>query len=121
MQKTDHMTAEQFRDYIKTKTLPSKSKYNAKPKEVDGIRFSSTKEADRYVALKLMQNGNEITALQRQVKFKLVGCTYFLDFMYFDYSTKQMVYEDTKGMRLSSYKIKKRQMFELYGITILET
>ena len=119
----EKMTVTEFRDLYGNGNYPSKSKskYNAVPKVVDQIRFASTKEANRYADLKFMENAGEITALQRQVKFKLVGCNYFADSCYFDYSTKQWITEDTKGFKTATYKTKRKQMFEVYGITILET
>ena len=83
----EKITVTEFRDLYGNGKYPSKSKskYNAVPKVVDQIRFASTKEANRYADLKFMENAGEITALQRQVKFKLVGCNYFADFCYFDY------------------------------------
>ncbi len=120
VEKKDTMSAEEWRLFINGRNESTKNKYHAKPKEVEGIRFASTKEADRYATLKCMQNANEITGLQRQVKFKLVGCNYFLDFMYFDYASKQMIFEDVKGVRTPTYKIKKKQMKEIYNIEIKE-
>ena len=89
-----------------------------------GLVFDSEKEANRYTDLKLLQNAKKITALQMQVPFVLVGCKYIADFVYFDMEKKEFIVEDVKSVatrRLSTYRIKNKQMFELYGIRILET
>lgn len=90
-----------------------------------GLVFDSEKEANRYTDLKLLQNAKKITALQMQVPFVLVGCTYVADFVYFDMEgRKEFIVEDVKSVatrKLSTYRIKNKQMFELYGIRILET
>lgn len=100
---------------------PKKHKYNAKRTEVDGISFDSKKEAERYSALKLLENGRYITGLAIQVKFPLEGGSYIADFTYYDIELKCFVVEDTKGVRTSEYRFKKRAMKERYGIEILET
>ena len=37
------------------------------------------------------------------------------------YEKKQFVVEDSKGCRTDVYKLKRKMMIEIYGITILET
>ena len=117
MQK-DSITAAEYQALLKGE---KKHKYGAKPKTTDGIYFQSTGEADRYTTLKMLENAKEITGLQRQVPFKLTGCVYKLDFMYFDYRTKQMVFEDFKGCKTAEYRLKKKMMKELWGIEITES
>lgn len=103
-----------------------KSKYHAVKEEVDGITFASRKEAQRYRELKLMERAKAIQDLQIQVAFPLIKKSaygreikYIADFVYYD--NGHMVVEDTKGFRTDVYKIKKRLMAEIYGITIKET
>lgn len=101
-----------------------RSKYGNKKVTTDGITFDSEKESKRYVHLKLLENAKKITALQMQVPFVLVGCKYIADFVYFDFESKSFVVEDVKSVatrKLSTYRIKNKQMFELYGIKIIET
>ena len=102
-----------------------KNKYGNKRTTLSsGLVFDSEKESKRYVDLKLLQNAKKITALQMQVPFVLVGCKYVADFVYFDMEKKEFVVEDVKSVatrKLSTYRIKNKQMFELYGIKILET
>lgn len=49
------------------------TKYHAQTTEVDGIKFASKKEAKRYAELVLMEKAHEITGLERQRKFTLIG------------------------------------------------
>lgn len=102
------------------------SKYNAKRKEVDGIKFDSTKEADRYCQLKLLLRANEISDLQLQVPYVLIEKSkwgrevkYYADFVYKEGG--EIIVEDCKGMRLPLYKLKKRLFQEKYNIDIKET
>lgn len=102
-----------------------KSKYgNTKVTLSSGLKFDSTKEANRYTELKMLENAGEITALNMQVKFKLTASKYYADFTYFDYRKKQFIVEDVKSKatrKLTPFRMKKREMKELYGIEILET
>lgn len=109
-----------------------KSKYHNKKVMIDGIKFDSKKEANRYQELKLMQRAGIITDLQRQVKYVLVPsqkgddgrvierpCTYIADFVYIDENGKTVI-EDTKGYRTSDYKIKRKLMLYIHGVKINE-
>ena len=118
---SETISVEQYRQMLNSKTKVSTHKYGAKPKEVDGIRFASTKEANRYTDLRLMENAGEITALCTQVKFKLEGGSYIADFVYFDCKLREWIVEDCKGMRTPAYRRSKKAMKERYGIEILET
>lgn len=107
------------------------SKYHNKQVTVDGIRFDSIREANRWQELKLMERAHEITDLQRQVPFKLVptcktrrgktvyGVSYIADFVYRDNFGRQVV-EDSKGFKTDSYKLKYKLMLWIYGIEIQE-
>ena len=64
-----------------------KRKYNNIITEIDGIKFHSRKEANRYTELKMMIRAGEITQLELQKQFKieingLKVCTYICDFYY---------------------------------------
>lgn len=106
-------------------------KYHNKPTKVDGLRFDSKKEAQRYQELLLMQRAGVITNLQRQVYyllkptqrdksgkllFKKLG--YVADFVY--RQNGELVVEDVKGMKTPLYKWKRAEMYEKYGILIKE-
>jgi hypothetical protein len=83
-------------------------KYNAKSKVVDGIKFSSKKEANRYIDLKTLQKAGVITDLQLQPKFRVQDgfiyngerirpINYTADFKYYDTKREVTVVEEVKG------------------------
>jgi len=125
----DIWTAEQFRDYGRTKVVPqpkSRLKYNNVKKEVDGKKFDSTKESKRYLELKSMVERGEISELHEQVKFTFAHngvkiCSYIADFTY-NKDGKEVV-EDVKSemtKKLPVYKMKKKMMVAFFGIEINE-
>lgn len=105
--------------------MQSYSKYRAKKTEVDGIKFDSKREANRYCELKLLEKANEIRNLELQPRFLLqdkfkdkTGTThrkieYVADFMYVDKDNKKIV-EDVKGVLTDVYKIKKKMFLKIY-------
>ncbi len=101
------------------------SKYNAVRTEVDGFIFDSKAEARRYSELKLAEQAGEITALELQPKFSIDIngkhiCTYIADFKYTDNRTGRTVIEDVKGVKTPVYRLKKKLVEALHGITIQE-
>lgn len=109
----------------------SQSKRKSKYAAVRSGGYDSKKEHRRACQLKLMERVGRISNLREQVRFELIPaqrdangnevkpCCYFADFVYNDLSGKQIV-EDTKGVRTDVYKIKKKLMLQVYGITITE-
>ena len=119
-----------------------KNKYHAKKVTICGIEFDSKKEGMRWLLLKDMERTGEISGLQRQVSFELLPAIwrdevvhlktkdkierrlvqravhYVADFVYTQ-DGKQVV-EDTKGLRLPDYILKKKMMLALKGIDIVE-
>ena len=101
------------------------SKYRNVKTEVDGIVFDSAKEAGRYGELKYLIDAGEIQHLVLQPKLQieiegvLIG-SYFADFLYFDVCKGEHVYEDVKGMRTETYRLKKKLVEAQYGIEITE-
>lgn len=107
-----------------------KSKYKNEPEIVDGIRFPSKKEARRYRELKLLVRAGEIDNLRMQVEYDLIPkmkapdgsairkTSYVADFVYIQDGTE--VVEDVKGFKTEVYKLKKKLMYEKYGIWINE-
>ena len=121
-------------------------KYNNKKIIVDGIKFDSKKEAKRYKELKMLEKAGIISNLQRQVKYTLIPaqyehtgevytkgnnkgkpkkgrliereCAYYADFVYI--CDGETVVEDTKGMKTPDYIIKRKLMFYLHNIRIVE-
>lgn len=112
-------------------SMGRKNKYGAKATVVDGIRFDSMREANRYQELKLLERAGEIIHLRIQPEFELnawsngdrpiVG-TYRGDFSYFDMRAKDRVVEDVKSpaTKTALYRWKKRHMRAQYGIEIRE-
>ena len=95
-------------------------KYGNRKTVVDGIKFDSKAEAERYRELKLMEQAGIITDLQLQPKFPLIptfrkngqtfrGITYIADFAYTENGRK--VVEDVKVFKTAVYKLK-RKLFE---------
>jgi len=94
--------------------LPSKpgsSKYCAKRCEVDGEKFDSKLERDRWLALRAMEQAGEISRMRRQVVYPLlvqgvqIG-KYIADFVYLRDGLE--VIEDAKGVlpALGAWKLK---------------
>ena len=114
--------------------LPKKRKYRNTTTTVDGIRFDSRKEANRYCELQLMQRAGEISELRRQVVFTLIPAQYVAgkcaerpvkyvaDFVYVDNATGKTVVEDVKSdaTRTPEYIIKRKLMLYRYEIQIRE-
>lgn len=100
--------------------IEKQHKYKAKPTAVDGIRFASEKEAERYGQLKLLERAGKISRLELQVPYKLViEETYLADFRYVE--NGETVVEDAKGFLTKEYKRKRKAMKKQHGVTILET
>ena len=125
-------------------------KYNNKKVMVDGIKFDSKKEAERYKELKMLERAGHITGLQRQVKYALVPaqyepsdeiytkgkekgkpkkgkliereCAYYADFVYTE--NGKTVVEDVKGYRdgqaYNLFTIKRKLMLYVHNIKIKE-
>lgn len=98
------------------------SKYHSKKVVIDGIKFHSKKEGERYIQLKLLKNAGLIKDLELQKSFELQptfkknGKTYrkivyIADFCYFDNHLGKYIVEDVKGFKTKEYALKKK-MFE---------
>lgn len=113
----------------RTYNYPYKTnKYHNQKIEIDGIKFDSKKEANRYYDLKLLLRAGEIRDLSRQVPFVIVPksqygreLTYIADFAYKD-KNGNLVVEDVKSpaTRTRLYMLKKRLVAEKYNIRIKE-
>ena len=109
-------------------STPVRSKYRAQPKVVDNVRFASTKEADRYEALKLLERVGAIRALVLQPRFDLVTNrgdvvgSYVADFRYFSLEHQKEIIEDVKSPATATplYKLKKKIAESCHAITITE-
>ena len=105
-----------------------KNKYNAQ--KTGG--YDSKKEYRRACKLKELLRSGEISDLREQVKYVLIPtqrdssgnliekeCSYYADFVYRD-KNGNLVVEDTKGVRTSEYRLKKKLMLQVHGIHIKE-
>ena len=113
-------------------------KYGTQKTEIDGMKFDSKHEANRWTELKYMERAGLITDLQRQVTFVLIpvqrdykgkvierSVKYIADFVYCanDGNGWEQVVEDAKSpvTRTNAvYKIKKKLMLSRFGIQIKE-
>ena len=110
-------------------------KYGNKKTEVDGIKFDSKKEAERYSVLKELEDSGDIDCLELQPEYVVMepfrhegkairAIKYIADFRYVDEGGA--VVEDVKGFRTEVYKIK-RKLFLKYiaenlpGVRFIET
>lgn len=115
-------------------------KYRAHKTVIDGITFASKKEANRYLELKLLLRAGKISDLQMQVPFVLIEshrrkdgkmemkCKYVADFTYYKIiapGKTEYVVEDVKGFKGGAayqlFTIKRKLMYEKYGIEVKET
>ncbi len=111
-----------------TKCPNKESKYHNKLTIVEGIKFDSKKESQRYLDLRMMQKFGLISKLeiQKRYDFKINDflVTYYkADFTYFNKEGKYIV-EDVKSeitRKNTVYRIKKKLMKAIYNIEILET
>ena len=107
------------------------SKYNSERTTIGGETFDSRKEAERWVVLRAKEERGEISDLRRQVKYVLIpaqykdgkcifrSVTYIADFVYEQDGEK--VVEDVKGFRTPEYIIKRKLMYQIFGIYVMET
>ena len=121
------------RDEYLARLAASRSKKANKYNAVKSGGYDSRRENRRACELKMMQRAGQISELREQVRYQLIppqrdadgrvverACSYIADFVYFDESTKALVVEDTKGVRTDVYRIKRKLMLFVHGITIQE-
>jgi len=102
--------------------MPEKrhQKYNAKPVCIDGFRFASGKEGQFYRNLKLAKKAGVITGFDMQVPFEITKRSKMVLDYVVAYPDERIAFIDVKGFRTQVYKLKKRQVEDIYGITIEE-
>lgn len=128
------MTPTQARSLVDMRDNPrqrERRKYANEVTMVDGVRFDSRAEANRWVELAAMQRDGRIADLTRQVPFELVpACKrpsggeeravwYVADFVYS--RDGRRFCEDVKGKVLDVYILKRKLMLWRHGIEVLET
>lgn len=101
-----------------------KRKYGNIKKVVDGFKFDSLKEANYYGKLKLQRLAKQVTLFELQPRYDLivnnVNCGFYkADFKVW-YSDGSIKVIDCKGVKTSTYALKKRLVKALYGIDIIE-
>lgn len=100
-----------------------RAKYGNKKTIVDGIKFDSKREAQRYGALQLMLKAGLISNLRLQVPYQITVngmkvCKYVADFVYEDKGVE--IVEDVKGMKTPIYNLKKKLMKAVFGVVVSE-
>lgn len=106
---------------------PVRRRFHNVPTEFDGYRFDSKAEAARYIELRALERDGDIRQLEIHPKFPLViheqDCgVYIADFCYLTAAGERVI-EDVKSpatRKLAVYRLKKRQVWALYGIEIRE-
>ena len=104
-------------------------KYRNQPTVVDGIRFDSKKEANRWAELKLLERAGKITQLYRQVPFVLApkvkidgekrarpSLRFTADFVY--YCGDEYICEDSKGHADTAFRIRQHLMKSVHNIDV---
>ena len=110
------------------------SKYNSKKVVVDGIKFDSRREANRYTELMLLSKAGKIAGLTLQVPFVLApsvkfagaraakpAIRYFADFVYSDTEQGKIIVEDVKSpatAKLAAFQLKRHLMLSIHGIDV---
>lgn len=107
-----------------------RSKYGAKATVLAGIRFASQAEARRYQELLLLAQAGEIRELELQPAYPIIVhgpdhrprivCAAIFDFRYRAGREGILTVEDVKGVRTPVYRLKKKLVEAIYGVTITE-
>jgi hypothetical protein len=104
-------------------------KYGARSVVIDGIRFPSKREGERWLALRLRVVLGEIADLERQVSYQLApsvriqgekrarpALRFTADFRYIEGG--QTVVEDAKGFADTAFRIRQHLMKSVHGIDV---
>lgn len=114
-----------------------KNKFNAVKVVIDGIKFDSITEGNRYEELKVLVRAGLIKDLEVQPVFILVksvkfsgdkkatpAMRYTADFRYYDIKKGKVIVEDVKSKataKLTDYRMRRHMMLAFHEIEILET
>jgi hypothetical protein len=111
---TVSITVAEYRALLKQ----GQHKYGAAPLIVDGVRFDSQAEADRYDELHLLLTGGQIADLRVHPAYvlqeafrdrdgvRVAAVRYVADFAYTELASGAQVVEDVKGARTAVYLLK---------------
>lgn len=97
---------------------PKSSKYRNRATYVDGKRFPSILEADRYRELRFERLASRVKFFLRQVRFELPGGVVYVCDFEVHHADGRVEFEDTKGVLTQACKNKIAQVAELYGVEI---
>ena len=119
---TEHMTVAEYHREIgfpdKQKAKAPAPKYKNQAVWLDGIRFDSVIEGAYYMLLEDEKRQGQLLYYLRQVPIRLPGnTTYWADFQVF-LKNGEVQYIDTKGKETQIFRLKKRQVEDLYPIVI---
>ncbi len=120
-----------------TAPASTRSKYGAKVVYVNGLRFDSQREAQRYAELTLLVSAGEIVDLEIHPGFPLMVAElhtddpptvfhcighYHADFRYRNVRTGNIIVEDVKSKptKTEAYRLRKKFIEAQHGIVIVE-
>lgn len=115
------------KEYQAKSSKTKRNKYGAKRTLVDGILFDSKAEASYYSMLKMREKAGEVSAVELQRPFSLLGpkgeliCTYKADFCFWDHKADKFRVVDVKGVETAVFKLKRKMMKILLGIEVETT
>lgn len=96
----------------------SKSKFGNVRSEYNGMTFDSKLERNFCIYLDYLKKADEVEYYLRQTRFDLPGkTTYRVDFTVF-YEDGHVEYVDVKGRVTDMFKMKKKQVEDLYPVKI---
>lgn len=97
-------------------------KYGNRKTRLDGITFDSKHESEVYADLKLRRRAGDIAAMAMQVRFRLgERIEYVADFVVIDAAGAHVIDAKSEATRRDKvYRIKKKLMWEKWGIEIEE-
>ena len=103
--------------------MARRSKFNATPTVVDGIRFDSRAEARQFRRLRQMEDAGKIADLILQPEFPFeeggkVQFTYRADFAYRQNGSRRVI--DVKGVKTPLYRLKKKLIEARHEVVIEE-
>lgn len=115
-----------FSPVYNPKRRGSRPKYGNKKVTVQGIKFDSKWESERYLYIKSLELAGRVRNLELQVRFALEVngqkiCTYIADFRYEKENANgdwETIVEDAKGVETPEFKLKKKLMKACLGIEI---
>ncbi|MBY3073420.1 DUF1064 domain-containing protein [Rhizobium laguerreae] len=103
---------------------PKRAKYGNKKVMIDGITFDSKREAAYYSELKIREKAGEVTGVEMQRPFALLGlngalmATFRADFCFWDNTAGRFRCIDVKGFDTPVGKLKRKMMKGLLGIDV---